>query len=66
MVFDGGGEVGPDVQERFGTIVAVPAAGDLLLQFDHPGVPFGLVVVEGNLEVVGEPQDVVRVEVEPA
>ena len=45
VVLDGGGEVGPDVQERFGTIVVAPAAGDLLLQFDHPDVPFGLVVI---------------------
>jgi len=62
----GYGEVGPHVQERFSTIVAAPAAEDLLLQFDHPDVPFGLVVVEGNLEVVGESQDVVLAEVEPA
>ena len=63
VLLDGGGEVGPDVQERDGTFVAAPAAGDLLLQFDHPDVAFGLVVVEGDPEVVGESQDVVLVDI---
>ena len=48
VVFDGGGEVGTDVQERFGAGGCAPAARHFLLEFDHSDVAFGLVVVEGD------------------
>lgn len=47
-----------------GSGLRAPAAADLLLEFDHPDVTFGLVVVERDAEVVREPQDVGAVGVE--
>jgi hypothetical protein len=64
-VFAGSAEVGPDVEEGFGAGVGAPAAADLLLELDHPNVTFGLVVVERNGEVGGEPEDVAAVGFEP-
>ncbi len=46
--------------------LGAPAAGDLLLQFDHPDIAFGLVVVEGDGEVGREAQYVVLVLIEAA
>src|SRR5664280_3187113 len=57
--------LGADREERPGTGLRPPAAGDLLLQFDHPHVALGLVVVEGHPEVAGEAQHVVAVTVQP-
>jgi len=64
-MFADGAEVGPDVEERVGTILGSPAAADLLVEFDHPDVAFGLVVLERDPEVGREPQDVVAVGGEP-
>src|SRR5664280_2874517 len=64
-VFAGGGQVGADREERPGTGLRPPAAGDLLLQLHHPHVALGLVVVEGHPEVAGEAQHVVAVPVQP-
>jgi len=55
-LFAGGGEVGADRQEPLGVAGGAPAAGDLLLELDHPQVPLGEVVVERHPEVVGEAQ----------
>ena len=64
-VFAGGAEVGLDVEEGFGAGVGSPAAADLLLELDHANVSFGLVVVERNGEVGGEPEHVGAVGLEP-
>lgn len=53
-------------QERVGAGFGTPAAGDLLLELDHPDVAFGEVVVEGDGDVGGEEQYVVLVVVEAA
>jgi len=60
-VLAGGGDVAAHGAERFRAGQGSPAAGDLLLQFDHPQVAFGLVVVERHGEVDGEPQHVIAV-----
>ena len=65
LVFARGAEVGPDIQEGVGAGVGAPAAADLLLEFDHPNVPFGLVVIERDAEVGREPQDIFAVGGEP-
>src|SRR5450759_5258940 len=44
-VLAGGGQVGADREERLGTGLRPPTAGDLLLQLDHPHVALGLVAV---------------------
>lgn len=54
----GGAQVGADVEEGLGAAVGAPAAADLLLEFDHADVAFGLVVVERDPEVGGEPEHV--------
>ena len=64
MVLDGCGELGADVQERGCSVLAAPAARDLLLQFDHSDVAFGLVIVERDPEIGGESQDIVLIDVE--
>ncbi len=65
LVFAGGAEVGPDVEEGVGAVLGSPASADLLLELDHPDVAFGLVVVERDAEVGREPQDVLAVGGEP-
>ena len=40
MVFACGGQVGAHRQERAGARLGAPAAGDLLLEFDHPDQPY--------------------------
>lgn len=61
----GGGQVAAKGQECAGAGLAAPAAGDLLLDLDHPDVAFGLVVVERDAEVGGEAQHVVAVAGQP-
>src|SRR5271156_1755612 len=41
-----------------GTGQRAPGARDLLLELDHADISFGLVVVKGCVEIVGETQDV--------
>ena len=64
-MFAGGSEVGPDVEEGLGVVLGAPAAADLLLELDYPDVAFGLVVVERDGEVGGEPEHVGAVGLEP-
>ena len=57
-VFGGGGEVAPDGVAVLGAVFAGEPAGDVLLHFGWPQVPFGLVGGRWDLEVVGEAQHV--------
>lgn len=54
----GGGDVAAHGQEALGALGGAPAAGDLLLEFDHADVLLGLVVAERHAEVVSEAQHV--------
>ncbi len=42
--------------EPLGSLTGAPAAGDLLLPLDHPQSPVAHVVIERNVEIMGEPQ----------
>jgi hypothetical protein len=55
-VAGGGGEVGPDGAECLGSLHGAHATGDLDAELAHPYDLLGCVVVEGNPQVMGEPQ----------
>lgn len=63
VLLAGGAEVGAEGEELLGAGDRAPAAGDLLLQLDHPDVALGEVVVERDAEVVREAQHVLVVAV---
>ena len=52
----GGGEVGADSAEGLGAFHGAHAAGDLDAELAHPDDALGLVVIEGNPQVRGEPE----------
>src|SRR4051794_6927059 len=54
-VFGRGGQVGAHRGEVLGASEGAQAPGHLLLDLGHPDVAFGLVVVERNAQVGGEP-----------
>ncbi len=56
-LFAYGRDVGTDVTEGVCTILGAKSAGYLLFEFDHADIPFGLVVVEGDTEVIHEGKD---------
>jgi hypothetical protein len=56
-VFSGGFEVAADVGEDLDACFGSPAAADFLVDFGHAEISFGLVVVEGDVEVLCEGQD---------
>src|SRR5689334_25190782 len=58
-------EVAAQDTEGIRTGPRAEGAGDLLLHLDHAQVAFGLVVVEGNGEVIEEGQHLVLIEPEP-
>lgn len=43
-----------------------PAPRYFLLEFDHPNIPLGLVVREGDIEVGAEPEDLGLILFEPS
>jgi len=49
-----GGEVDPYVKEASRSVLGSKGTGNFLLQFHHPQVTLGLVVVKGHLEIIHE------------
>ncbi len=56
-----GGQIGAGDAKGVSALRGAKASGDLLLQFRHPNVALGLVVVERNLRIVEEAQHLVGV-----
>ena len=51
-LFAQGGEIASDTTERGAAAGGAETPGDLLLDLEHPEIPFCLVVIKGNGEVV--------------
>src|SRR6266566_9649935 len=64
VVLARGAEVGAEREEYLGAGDRAPAAADLLLELDHSQVALGEVVIERDLEVVGEAKDLLAVTVQ--
>jgi hypothetical protein len=51
------GQVASDASEGDGSLVTAKGSGNFLLNFHHPNIPFGKIVVKRNIQALQEEQD---------